>query len=296
MHGKRNGCEVCPFLMWQWCPWQTFGWFLFSICNRTPLAPRHLRPQHLVSHPQDVFNRFSKKDSEWTGRKKTGLDRRDGGPRTVLDIRWSQQNTRTKDCLSESCSSSKTMASTESSSPRKVSRMPCNWRNPRNSNPKSPSDCYIFCGITNKRKLIFQFFLSKIWGSRFLPLTEYHSAIVTSISMTWAKGWSTTSSGLKGDPQTLPSWKFRISPSISHGKWCGPKRRHSEHPNRTSPTFIQRSHPLIYSNIPDSTKLFMIFPSRRAKIRTILLDIYLLILVRSLTYMSTLQQIVEFIT
>lgn len=33
-------------------------------------APRHLRPQHLVSHPQDVFNRFSKKDSERINRKK----------------------------------------------------------------------------------------------------------------------------------------------------------------------------------------------------------------------------------
>ena len=31
--------------------------------------------------------------NESTGRKKTGLDRRDGGPRTVLDTRWSQQNT-----------------------------------------------------------------------------------------------------------------------------------------------------------------------------------------------------------
>lgn len=138
MHGKRNGCEVCPFLMWQWCPWQTFGWFLFSICNRT----RHL-VTFALSTSFLILRMFSRNSprrilNEWTGRKKTGLDRRDGGPRTVLDTRWSQQNTRTKDCLSESCSSSKTMASTESSSPRKVSRMPLQLEESKKLKPEKP--------------------------------------------------------------------------------------------------------------------------------------------------------------
>ena len=67
MYGKRNGREVCPFSI-------IFGdvtvmslttclMVSFSICNRTA-APHHLRPQHLASHPQNVFKEFSKKDSE----------------------------------------------------------------------------------------------------------------------------------------------------------------------------------------------------------------------------------------
>ena len=246
----------------------------FSICNPSGTSsPSPSAPRFSSWCFQGSLQGF------WMKRKKKpGLDRRDGGPRTVLDTRWSQQNTGT--AWVKAAPHRRQWLPRSLRLHAKCQECPATGGIQETQTGKAHWLAHFLWHI-NKRKLNFLYFLS-FQDLRFQVPVPSPNWILTSISMTQWPGQRDEVphhqvSKATHKPCQVGSFGSRTDFSWHMGK--GPKRLHSEHPNRTSPTFIQRSHPLIYSDIPDSTELFMIFPKLQSICRIFLLDIYLLDLV-----------------